>query len=157
MSEQEAPEVGSRVRVLRRQRGLSLRALAELCELSPNIISLIERGVTSPTVSSLHQLAEGLGVPITSFFAGRAEKAKVIMTHVDERSRSGSASVVLESLAVGLEEQTCDPFIATLRHGASSGRRMMTHSGHEKTLPHIFAGPMAPETHETWRGSMNVG
>lgn len=131
MSEQETPNVGTRVRALRQQRGLSLRALAELCGLSPNTISLIERGATSPTVSSLHQLACGLGVPITSLFATPAKEAKVILTHPDERARSGSASVVLESLAVGLAEQTCAPFVATLKRGASSGRRMMTHSGHE--------------------------
>lgn len=131
MSEYEAPNVGTRVHALRQQRGLSLRALAQLCELSPNTISLIERGITSPTVSSLHQLASALGVPISAFFADREEKAKVILTRPDERSRSGSASVVLESLAHGLDDQKCVPFVATLKHGASSGRRLMTHSGHE--------------------------
>jgi transcriptional regulator with XRE-family HTH domain len=131
MTIEEAPNVGSRVHALRKQRGLSLRALADLCGLSPNTISLIERGTTSPTVSSLHQLAQGLGVPITSFFAEPAEEKKVILTRTDERSRSGSASVVLESLAAGLADQTCAPFVATLKRGASSGRRMMTHPGHE--------------------------
>lgn len=131
MSEQEAPNVGTRLRALRQQRGLSLRALAELCELSPNTISLIERGSSSPTVASLHRLASSLGVPINSFFADEAEKTKVILTRADERTCSGSASVVLESLAHGLEDQVCVPFLATLKHGASSGRQMMTHSGHE--------------------------
>lgn len=131
MNEQEVPNVGTRLRALRKQRGLSLRALAGLSELSPNTISLIERGLTSPTVSSLHQLASGLGVPITTFFADSSEKAKVILTRADGRSRSGSASVVLENLAHGLDEQTCAPFLATLKHGASSGRRLMAHSGHE--------------------------
>ena len=35
--------VGQQVRRLRKQRGLSLRALAELCGISANAISLIER------------------------------------------------------------------------------------------------------------------
>ena len=55
----------------------------------------------------------------------------MILTRAGQRSRSGSAGVVLESLAYGLEDQTSAPFIATLKQGASSGRRLMTHSGHE--------------------------
>lgn len=60
--------VGQRIRRLREQRQLSLRALARLCGLSTNAISLIERGENSPTVSSLHALATALGVSITDFF-----------------------------------------------------------------------------------------
>lgn len=131
MNELEALDVGSRVRSLRQQRGLSLRALAELCALSPNTISLIERGISSPTVSTLHELANALGVPITVFFAEREDCSKVILTRPQERSKSGSAAVVLESLAYGLCDQGCAPFVATMKPGANSGRRVMTHAGHE--------------------------
>jgi transcriptional regulator with XRE-family HTH domain len=131
MSEQEAPHVGTRVRSLRQQRGLSLRALAELCELSPNTISLIERGATSPSVSTLQRLAIALGVHITSFFTEPVESMQVILTRAEERIRSGSGSVLLESLGYGLEEQACDPFFVTMKPGASSGTQMMIHTGHE--------------------------
>lgn len=131
MSEQKLPNVGARVRTLRRQRGLSLRALAELCGLSPNGISLTERGITSPSVSTLHRLADALGVPATYFLTEAAKKPKVVQTPSDVRSRSGSAGVVLESLGRGMDEQVWDPFVVTLEPGASNGRRVMTHSGHE--------------------------
>jgi transcriptional regulator with XRE-family HTH domain len=131
MTEQDALDVGARVRAFRQERGLSLRALAELCDLSPNTISLIERRVTSPSVSTLQRLATALAVPITSFFAEEPERMHVIMTKSDDRIRSGSASVVLESLGYGLEEQACDPFYVTLKPRASSGRHMMIHTGHE--------------------------
>ncbi len=131
MSEQQTPDVGTYLKELRGQRGLSLRALAELCDLSPNTISLIERGVTSPSVSTLHRLAMALGVPITSFFTGPVEKKGVILTRAGARARSGSASVVLESIGYGLEQQACDPFMVTMEAGASSGKRVMVHSGHE--------------------------
>lgn len=131
MSEQESSEVGARIREYRQQRGLSLRALAELCSLSPNTISLVERGLTSPSVSTLQQLATALGVPITSFFSEPVERVQVLVTRGDERIRSGSASVVLESLGYGLREQACDPFIVTLKPGASSGPKLMIHTGHE--------------------------
>ena len=140
MSEQEAPNVGARVLEMRTQRGLSLRALAELCELSPNTISLIERGATSPSVSTLQRLASALGVHINAFFIDPTEKAQLILTRAGERTRSGSASVMLESLGYGLEGQACDPFVVTLKPGANSGRQLMTHQGSELIL--ILAGQL---------------
>ena len=140
MSEQEAPNVVARVLEMRTQRGLSLRALAELCELSPNTISLIERGATSPSVSTLQRLASAFGVHINAFFVDPTEKAQLILTRVDERTRSGSASVMLESLGYGLEGQACDPFVVTLKPGANSGRQLMTHQGSELIL--ILAGQL---------------
>jgi transcriptional regulator with XRE-family HTH domain len=131
MSEQETPDVGIHVRALRKGRGLSLRALAEICELSPNTISLIERGVTSPSVSTLHRLAIALGVHISYFFAEPGERPRVLLTRADKRARLGSASVILESLGYGLEAQACDPFEVTMKPGASSGKHIMTHTGHE--------------------------
>ena len=65
MSEQLEPRVGMRIRALRKQQGLSLRALSAQCGLSINAISQIERGESSPTLSSLHVLATALGVPLT--------------------------------------------------------------------------------------------
>ncbi len=131
MNTRKLPDVGARLRVLRERRGLSLRALAEVCDLSPNTISLIERGVSSPSVATLHRLALALGVPITSFFEGEDEKKEVILTRAGERPCSKSASVLLESLGSGLQDQTLEPFVATLKPGADSGRQIMVHAGHE--------------------------
>jgi transcriptional regulator with XRE-family HTH domain len=134
MSEQEVPSVGVHLRELRQERGLSLRALAELCDLSPNTISLIERGATSPSVSTLQRLATALGVHISYFFTEPGEKTNLVLTRAEERARSGSSSVVLESIGFGLQDQACDPFVVTLKAHASSGRHVMVHSGHELVL-----------------------
>ena len=68
MAESLQPDVGQALRTLREQRGLSLRALAEKSGLSFNAITRIEHGENSPTVASLHLLADALNVPITAFF-----------------------------------------------------------------------------------------
>ena len=128
---EDAPNVGLYLRALRQERGLSLRALAALCGLSANTISLIERGESSPSVSTLHRLAKALGVHITEFFVEPGEEVRLILTRADDRVRSGSASVVLESLGTGLVEQACEPFLVFLKPRASSGRQVMVHDGHE--------------------------
>jgi transcriptional regulator with XRE-family HTH domain len=131
MSELGAPDVASHLRSLRQKRGLSLRTLAELCDLSPNTISLIERGESSPSVSTLHRLATALAVPITAFFEQQAPPVHAVLTRAAERHRSGNAHLLLESLGTGLEDQAMQPFLVTLEHGADSGPAPIVHGGQE--------------------------
>ena len=129
-SERQEPAVGARIRALREEQALSLRALAERCGLSANAISLIERGENSPTVSSLHLLARALGVSITDFFESDREEA-VVFVRPDARLRSASNGVVMESLGIGLRNQQLEPFLLTLDPGSGNLDQPVAHPGEE--------------------------
>jgi transcriptional regulator with XRE-family HTH domain len=60
--------IAARVRELRAARGLSLDALAAKSGVSRSMISLIERGESSPTAAVLDKLAAGLGVVLAALF-----------------------------------------------------------------------------------------
>jgi transcriptional regulator with XRE-family HTH domain len=60
--------IAERVRELRAGHGLSLDALATKSGVSRSMISLIERGESSPTAAVLEKLAAGLGVMLASLF-----------------------------------------------------------------------------------------
>jgi transcriptional regulator with XRE-family HTH domain len=60
--------IAERVRELRAGQGLSLDALATRSGVSRSMISLIERGESSPTAVVLEKLAAGLGVMLASLF-----------------------------------------------------------------------------------------
>ncbi len=60
--------IAARVGELRAAHGLSLDALAIKSGVSRSMISLIERGESSPTAVVLAKLATGLGVPLASIF-----------------------------------------------------------------------------------------
>jgi transcriptional regulator with XRE-family HTH domain len=60
--------IAQRVRDLRAARGLSLDAVATHCGVSRSMISLIERGESSPTAVLLEKLATGLNVTLASLF-----------------------------------------------------------------------------------------
>lgn len=122
--------VGERIREIRNRQGLSLRALAELSRLSTNAISLIERGGNSPTVSSLHNLATALNVPITAFFEQQPD-GHVIHLKNNRRPASESAGVRMENLGSGLPNQQIEPFLLSISPGNSSTRHQITHSGEE--------------------------
>jgi len=60
--------IAERVRELRAGQGLSLEALANKSGVSRSMISVIERGESSPTAVVLEKLAAGLGVMLASLF-----------------------------------------------------------------------------------------
>lgn len=60
--------IADRIRDLRQKRGLSLEALAAKSGVSRSMISLIERGETSPTAVVLEKIAVGLGTVFASLF-----------------------------------------------------------------------------------------
>lgn len=75
-----------RVRDLRAERGLSLDELAALCGVSRSMISLIERGESSPTAVVLEKLATGLGVSLASLFNPPEAPADPVARKADQAS-----------------------------------------------------------------------
>jgi len=60
--------IASRVRTLRADLGVSLDSLAAQCNVSRSMLSLVERGESSPTAVVLEKIATGLGVPLATLF-----------------------------------------------------------------------------------------
>lgn len=62
-------EIGKKIKRLRLQRGLTQEELADRCELSKGFISLLERDLTSPSITTLTDVLESLGSDLRSFFS----------------------------------------------------------------------------------------
>ncbi len=92
---------------------------------------MIERGKTSPSVSTLYKLAEALGVSITAFFGVEDKKRQVIFLKADERVRMSFTRGIFEDLGGAEFSGRVEPFLLTLESGASSGPRNILHTGHE--------------------------
>lgn len=60
--------IAQRVSSLRAERQLTLDALAAKSEVSRSMLSLVERGESSPTAAVLERIATGLDVPLASLF-----------------------------------------------------------------------------------------
>ena len=60
--------IAGRVRTLRRGLGMTLDGLAAKSDVSRSMISLVERGESSPTAVVLEKIAAGLGVPLATLF-----------------------------------------------------------------------------------------
>ena len=76
--------IAGRLRQLRSERGLALEALAERSGVSRSMISLVERGESSPTAVVLEKLATGLDVPLASLFDAPAAAADPVSRRRDQ-------------------------------------------------------------------------
>ena len=123
--------VGQRLRVIRAERGLSIKALAELSQLNVNTLSLIENGRTSPSVSTLQQLSQSLQVPITSFFETDHGQKKVVFQKSGTRPHAAFLHGTMEDLAAGMSRFGAEPLIVTLAARADSGKLPIVHTGRE--------------------------
>jgi transcriptional regulator with XRE-family HTH domain len=61
--------IGNQIRTLRKMKNLTVSEMAKESGLSISMLSKIENGATSPSLSTLQALAAALSVPITTFFA----------------------------------------------------------------------------------------
>jgi predicted Fe-Mo cluster-binding NifX family protein/quercetin dioxygenase-like cupin family protein/DNA-binding Xre family transcriptional regulator len=116
---------------MRIQRGFSLRSLAERSGLNANTLSLIENGKTSPSVSTLQQLASSLEVSITAFFESGSMPLRVVFTPSGERPTTQVGRSIMQNLGKDLTGNLLQPFVVTLQPGESSGEPIIVHTGHE--------------------------
>ncbi len=126
--------VGVALRSLREARHLSIKALAEQSGLAVNTLSLIENGKTSPSVSTLQQLAITLDIPITAFFASHPTVRQVVYTQAGQRPYITFDQGSLEDLGLGLTSCPVEPFLVTLAADASSSSHAVAHTGYEFVL-----------------------
>lgn len=124
-------DVGRCLRRLRGGRGLSIRALAELSGLNVNTLSMIENGKTSPSVSTLQQLAGALQSPITAFFESEAPQQRVVYQKAGLRAQAAFEHGTLEDLGAGMSLRWGQPLRMVLEPGTDSGLTPIVHTGHE--------------------------
>lgn len=63
-------EIGEKIKALRVRNGLTQEELADRSELSKGFISQLERDLTSPSIATLADILQCLGVSVAEFFAG---------------------------------------------------------------------------------------
>ena len=126
--------IGRQVRVFRRRKEVTVAELAVTTGLSIGMLSKIENGNTSPSLTTLRTLANALSVPLTSFFRQFEESREGVHTKVGEGveieragTRAGhqynllghiganSSGVIVEPYLITLSKQT-DVF-PTFQHG----------------------------------------
>ncbi len=150
---EEGSAIGARLRELREQSGISLRALARALGISASAVSQIERGQMQPSVNRLIAITTALGISLAEVFESSVQSttdsaAAAGQEHSYVLARSGQVApvhldegVVFRSLApmpvVGIQffESTYPPG----SHGGLHGE-MIRHEGYE--VGHVTQGEL---------------
>jgi transcriptional regulator with XRE-family HTH domain len=74
IEEERLRTIGAAIRSRRRELTMSLRELSKQSGLSIGFLSLVERGRSSPALTSLSNVAKALGVELSSFFPAEEEE-----------------------------------------------------------------------------------
>lgn len=82
----ESVELGQRIAAARTNKNLSLRQLAERINVTPSLLSQIERGLANPSLNTLRMIAVSLDIPLFSLFTEPANVNKLI-TRADNRKK----------------------------------------------------------------------
>ncbi len=94
--DEAAIELGRKIRSIRQQSGMTLQRLAHAAGVSQSLVSQVERGLASPSITTLRRIAAALDVPIAALFMGGAEASN------GETDRFGRRVVVRRNERKGL-------------------------------------------------------
>jgi transcriptional regulator with XRE-family HTH domain len=113
-------DVGVRVRALRESMGLSLRDLGDRSGVSAPMLSQVERGETSPTLSVAARIAGGLDLSLSQLLRLDEADHVVVVRRADGRRRRRGGHAV-EELTPPLPGQRADVSRHRLEPGAATG------------------------------------
>lgn len=113
--------IGREIRALRLQQGTTIAEVSELTGLSISMLSKIENGATSPSLTTLQSLANALSAPITSFFRRYEESRNAVHTKAGEGveteragTRAGHQYNLLGHLGANASGVVVEPYLITL-------------------------------------------
>src|SRR5699024_3852448 len=66
---QLAKELGGKLRAYRKARRITIKEVADGAQVSPSLISQVERGLATTSLATLRRVAELLGVPLMTLFS----------------------------------------------------------------------------------------
>ncbi|MFD1881497.1 helix-turn-helix domain-containing protein [Paracoccus pacificus] len=113
--------IGREVRAQRRRKGMTVAELAQAAGLSVGMLSKIENGITSPSLTTLHMLSQTLSAPLTSFFRLFEERREAQHVKAGEHleierrgTRAGHQYHLLGHIGANTSGVVVEPYLITL-------------------------------------------
>lgn len=113
-------DIGSKIKALRILNGLTQEELADRSELSKGFISQLERDLTSPSIATLADILQCLGVTVAGFFADDDDE-QVVFSEEDyfEKTDSELANRI-EWIIPNAQKNNMEPIRLTLEAGGET-------------------------------------
>lgn len=128
-------ELGGRIRMLRRQRGMTLKDLAARSGLSISFVSQVERNLVSPSIAALKKIASSLDISVAYFFGSEQSEHELVVRKNERKTLiMPNRDVTYQLLSPNLTNKKAEFACITIDPGAYSPKRPLAHDGEEYAL-----------------------
>jgi transcriptional regulator with XRE-family HTH domain len=138
-------DIGRRIREAREASGLTLRAISDATGVSTSMLSLVERGRTSPSIGTLVAICDALDIHMATLFSGDDQADAVLIpaeSMVTHSVKGLTRRIIIDDRQHGLEltEHVYSP-------GTASADAPTHHTGEEIGI--VLEGRLAVQVNDT--------
>ena len=139
-NEVAALNLGSQIRQLRKQRGLTLQDVSNMTGLSKPLLSQIENNIAAPPIATLIKISSALGVKIGHFFQDTSLTKRIVVVRKADRygvkkrthhNNSDSIGYHYEPLAYPMIDKQMEPFLVEFEARDEKNLLFNNHRGEE--------------------------
>ena len=146
-TEEHLAELGGRIRALRAEQGLTLQVVAGRTGLSSSMVSMVERGRTSPSIGTLIAIASALGVHMSELFELDVDGPRNAVQRADEQQVVEATGGVLRRLVQVDPRRGLELVVNEYAPGTASAVQVTHHSGYE--YGYVLEGVLTVELQNT--------
>ncbi|SFT18956.1 helix-turn-helix domain-containing protein [Paenibacillus sp. BC26] len=124
-------DIGSTIRAIRKRKNITIAQICEETGLSQGFMSQVETNKTSPSISTLDNIAAALNVPLTYLLMKKDERMTIVRKDDRNVTTSGVEKLKVEHLS---STRGMRMMLVELPPGASTGATPHAHKGEESHL-----------------------
>lgn len=124
-------DIGSRLRYVRLEKGLTQRQLAKRAGVTNSTISLIESNRANPSVGALKRLLDGIPIGLAEFFAIELGDTEKIFYPAEELTEIGKGKISYRQVGRTGPSRTLQILMERYQPGSDTGPIPLSHKGEE--------------------------
>lgn len=113
-------QIGEKIKQLRVMKGLTQEELADRSELSKGFISQVERDLTSPSIATLMDILQCLGVSVSEFFTDEPDEQIVFSKDDYFEKQDEERKNTIQWIVPNAQKNKMEPIILRLEAGGST-------------------------------------
>ncbi len=124
-------DIGSTIRAIRKRKNITIAQICEETGLSQGFMSQVETNKTSPSISTLENIAQTLKVPLAYLLLKKEDRMSIVRKDERRITTSGSENLKVEHLS---STKNVRMMLVEFPPGASTGDVPHAHEGEEVHL-----------------------
>jgi transcriptional regulator with XRE-family HTH domain len=121
-------DIGATIRAIRKRKNITIAQICDTTGLSQGFMSQVETNKTSPSISTLENIAQALKVPLAYLLLKKEERMQIVRKDERRITTSGSAQLKVEHLS---STKNVRMSIVEFPPGAMIGDAPHAHEGQE--------------------------